>query len=188
MRVSEHNQCNLRSGVGVVLVNKNNEIFVGKRIVYNNKNTNFSIKHPWQMPQGGIEKGEQPVHAAYRELLEEVGTNNVELIAESSCWLQYIIPLSMRRRHSKFIGQKQKWFLLKFLGDDSDFDLNFSDDREFDNWKWVSAIDVIKSAVHFKKQLYVDIFNEFYQYIGFDKPFVIDEIVDEDCDDQLELK
>ena len=120
-----------RSNVGIMMVNKTGYIFVGQRLD-NNQNA-------WQMPQGGIEAGEDPETAAYRELLEETGVNqqNVRFLASSSRWLSYDLPedLIPTLWNGKFRGQKQKWFLFKFLGKDGDINIA-TEHPEFSKWKW----------------------------------------------------
>ena len=122
-----------RSNVGIMMVNKSGYIFVGQRLD-NNQNA-------WQMPQGGIDAGEDPETAAYRELLEETGVNqqNVRFLASSSRWLSYDLPedLIPTLWNGKFRGQKQKWFLFKFLGKDGDINIA-TEHPEFSKWKWIS--------------------------------------------------
>lgn len=153
-----------RSGVGMVLINGQNLIFSGKRNLVNTKMVSWFLKKPWQMPQGGIEDGETPVEAAMRELKEEIGTNNVEIIAETPDWLEYEVPYGLRRRDHNFIGQRQKWFLMRFLGKDADINLRASEYSEFDAWRWMNIANVIRLSVHFKKSLYIEIFKNFKDY------------------------
>lgn len=157
-----------REGVGMVLVNEDKKIFAGKRSTINTRMVSWFLKKPWQMPQGGIERGEIPIEAALRELQEEVGTNNVDVIAETENWLEYKVPQSLRRRDHSFIGQRQKWFLLKFLGNDEDINLKYSNHSEFDVWRWMSVGNIIRLSVHFKRALYIDVFREFGWYFGWD--------------------
>ena len=103
-----------RAGVGIMLLNKNGEVFVGKRI--------DTKAEAWQMPQGGIDDGEEPLTAAMREMLEEIGTNKADLLAESANWYAYDLPADLvpNMWSGKFRGQRQKWFLFQFTGDDAD--------------------------------------------------------------------
>lgn len=145
-----------RSNVGIMMVNKTGYIFVGQRLD-NNQNA-------WQMPQGGIDAGEDPETAAYRELLEETGVNqqNVRFLASSSRWLSYDLPedLIPTLWNGKFRGQKQKWFLFKFLGKDGDINIA-TEHPEFSKWKWISKENLLKEIVPFKKSVYENVLKEF---------------------------
>ena len=145
-----------RSNVGIMMVNKTGYIFVGQRLD-NNQNA-------WQMPQGGIDAGEDPETAAYRELLEETGVNqqNVRFLASSSRWLSYDLPedLIPTLWNGKFRGQKQKWFLFKFLGKDGDINIS-TDQPEFSKWKWISKENLLEEIVPFKKSVYENVLKEF---------------------------
>jgi putative (di)nucleoside polyphosphate hydrolase len=163
--MTEDSENQFRSGVGMVLINRENKVFAGKRAMTNSKMVSWFLKKPWQMPQGGIELSEDPLEAAMRELSEEVGTNNVEVIAETEGWLEYILPKQLRRRNSTMLGQRQKWFLMRYLGQDSDFNLNNSEHKEFDVWRWMHFQNIIRLSVHFKRQLYIEIFRQFRPYI-----------------------
>jgi putative (di)nucleoside polyphosphate hydrolase len=143
-----------RPGVGIMLLNPQGEVFVARRVDLPGEN--------WQMPQGGIEHGEEPRVAALRELAEETGIGRAEILAESVDWLRYDLPaeLMARARHSGWRGQRQKWFLMRFTGSDSDINLA-AGEPEFDAWKWVPAQDLPRLAVSFKRQVYVDLLAEF---------------------------
>jgi putative (di)nucleoside polyphosphate hydrolase len=143
-----------RPGVGVMLLDDANRAFVGRRIDIAGDN--------WQMPQGGIDKGETARQAALRELREEVGTDNAEIIAESKGWLSYDVPSHVTRRlwRGRYRGQRQRWFAMRFLGRDEDIDLH-THHPEFDDWKWVPAPELPLLIVPFKRQLYLDILAEF---------------------------
>lgn len=143
-----------RPCVGVVLLNKQGEVFVGRRA---------DVKgNAWQMPQGGIDKGETPQQAALRELKEEIGTDEVDIIAESRGWFQYDIPADLARSKwgGRWTGQRQKWFVMFFRGTDADINVE-TKHQEFDAWRWVAAMDLPELAVSFKRQLYLDIIGEF---------------------------
>lgn len=155
----------MRLGVGMVLLNKRNQVFAAKKNTVNTKMISFFLKRPWQMPQGGIEDGETPVDAMMRELQEEIGTNNVEIIAETKDWIEYMLPKQLLRRNYTFVGQKQKWFLLKFLGNDNEINLNTTDHKEFDTWKWMGAQNIIRLSVNFKRSLYIEVFKRFKKYL-----------------------
>ncbi len=162
--MNENPKDRFRLGVGMVLVNKDKEIFAGKRNSTNIKMISWFLNRPWQMPQGGIEENETPYEAALRELDEEIGTNNVELIAETEDWLEYIIPPNLRRKESRFMGQRQKWFLLKFLGEDKDINLKTTNHSEFDSWRWMKPGNVVRLSVNFKRNLYVEVFKRFKDF------------------------
>ncbi|MDR1234315.1 MAG: RNA pyrophosphohydrolase [Holosporales bacterium] len=159
-----------RMGVGMVMINKDNKVFAGKRSTTNTKMVSWFLKKPWQMPQGGIEPGEEPIEAALRELLEEVGTDKVEVLAETDNWLEYNLPVNLRRKNNPMVGQRQKWFLMKFLGSDEDIDLNYSTHREFDVWRWMSYQNLIRLSVHFKRRLYIDVFKQFRSHLAMYNP------------------
>lgn len=157
---------NMRQGVGMVIINNYGKIFAGKRMSINSKMISWFLKRPWQLPQGGIEPGESPYIAALRELREEIGTDNVTLLAESKNWLEYTLPPNLRRTGSDIvIGQRQKWFLLVFNGSDSDINVKATNHSEFDTWRWMTPGNVIRLSVHFKHELYLSIFQEFRPYI-----------------------
>jgi putative (di)nucleoside polyphosphate hydrolase len=143
-----------RLGVGVVLLNQLNQVFVAKRI---------DTPNAWQMPQGGIDKGEDPRETVMRELVEEIGTDHAEIIAESKDWLVYDLPKEIRKNvwEGKYKGQKQKWFALRFTGIDSDFDLTADKQPEFSEWKWASMGQLVELIVAFKRPLYKEIVREF---------------------------
>ncbi len=155
------NNKKFRNGVGMVLVNDEKKIFAGKRSSVNTKMVSWFLKKPWQMPQGGIEEGEDPIDSVKREMMEEVGTDKFDIIAETANWLQYMIPHGLRRHDSTFIGQRQKWFLLQFKGQDSDINLKNFSHSEFDTWRWISVGNVIRLSVHFKRNLYIEVLKEF---------------------------
>ena len=137
----------LRSGVGVVLLNNNNQIFVAKRI--------DNPKNFWQMPQGGVDKGEDYYDAAIRELKEETSIVSVELIKEIEKKLTYILPdhLIGIIWKGKYKGQTQKWFVMRFIGNESEININ-TRHPEFLDWKWIDPSSLPSIVVNFKVELY----------------------------------
>ncbi|CAL7960496.1 putative (di)nucleoside polyphosphate hydrolase [Alphaproteobacteria bacterium] len=145
-----------RPGVGAMIFNKKQEILVGQR-----KNTPMAA---WQMPQGGIDAGENPKQAVYREVYEEVGIDKVAIIYESKHWYSYNFPEGVLNSIYKgqYKGQRQKWFLLAFLGSDSDIKIDRDPEiQEFAKWRWVNIAALCKTAIYFKKKLYAKIVREF---------------------------
>lgn len=147
-----------RAGVGIMLLNDKNQVFVGKRI--------DTASEAWQMPQGGIDDGEEPFAAAMREMLEEAGTNKAELIAESRDWYYYDLPEHLLGKlwDGRFIGQRQKWFCLRFTGSDADINIA-TEHPEFCEWMWARAENLPSLIVPFKRNLYQAIVDEFKYYI-----------------------
>ena len=140
----------LRSGVGIILLNKNNKVFVAKRI---DNPRNF-----WQMPQGGVDKGEDFLTAAYRELEEETSIKNIKLIDELDGFSTYHLPdrlLGIIWR-GKYKGQKQKWFLMRYLGKDNEINLR-TKNPEFLEWKWVDLRQITELVVDFKLHVYQEV-------------------------------
>jgi putative (di)nucleoside polyphosphate hydrolase len=145
-----------RPGVGMMIVDKENRVFVGKRV--------DSKTHGWQMPQGGIDMGETPSSAALREMEEEIGCRLGYIIAESKNWYSYRVPdfLIPRLWDGKYCGQKQKWFLIRFTGTDGDINIKTTH-PEFDNWKWVNFDQLLADIIPFKLKLYKQVVKEFKQ-------------------------
>jgi putative (di)nucleoside polyphosphate hydrolase len=143
-----------RPAVGIMLLNSANLVFVARRL--------DMVADAWQMPQGGIDEGEAPRDAAFRELKEEIGTDKATIIAESRGWLRYDLPpeLAGRAWGGRYRGQRQKWFALRFTGSDGDIDLA-TEHPEFSEWKWVQPETLPEFIVPFKRQLYLDILAEF---------------------------
>lgn len=143
-----------RPCVGITLINSEGKIFVAKRL--------DMVAEAWQMPQGGIDEGEEPHAAAMRELKEEIGTDKAEIIAECAEWLPYDLPedLVPKLWGGKYRGQTQKWFAMRFTGTDSDINLA-TEHREFSEWKWVPRAEVPELIVPFKRDLYIRIMQEF---------------------------
>ncbi|MEH6475557.1 MAG: RNA pyrophosphohydrolase [Sneathiella sp.] len=136
-----------RPCAGLMVANSHGEIFVGTRI-------DMEAEH-WQMPQGGIDPGEDPLTAAKRELMEEIGTDKVELLHELDGWLTYDLPDHLLGKvwKGKYRGQKQKWFLFRFTGSDSDININ-TEHPEFSAWKWTSTDVLVAEIVPFKREIY----------------------------------
>jgi putative (di)nucleoside polyphosphate hydrolase len=155
-----NNRINLpyRRGVGMMILGKNNLVFVGKR---------FDSKgDTWQMPQGGIDGDETVIEAGLRELSEETNIKNVQILAESKNWFYYDVPdfLVGKLWDGQYRGQKQKWLLLQFLGDESEINIS-TENPEFAEWKWVDIEMLPELIVSFKKTLYNSIVKEFSPYI-----------------------
>lgn len=148
-----------RLGVGAVLTNGQGLVFVAKRI--------DTPGEAWQLPQGGIDKGEDPRVAVLRELKEEIGTDNAEIVAESRDWLAYDLPADLVGKvwKGRYRGQRQKWYLLRFLGRDSDIDLSGDGHPEFSDWKWAPLGGIPTTIVGFKRPLYDAIVAEFKNLI-----------------------
>ncbi len=140
----------LRSGVGIVVLNKKDEVFVAKRI---DNQKNF-----WQMPQGGVDKGEDYLTAAYRELEEETSIKNVDLIKKLDGLISYELPKELLGIiwKGKYRGQKQKWFVMRFLGQDSEIDIK-TKNPEFCEWKWIDLENITDLVVDFKLHVYEDV-------------------------------
>jgi putative (di)nucleoside polyphosphate hydrolase len=143
-----------RSSVGIMLLNQNNEVFVGRR--------RQSGGEAWQMPQGGIDEGEDPRIAAFRELKEETGIENAEILAESKSWLYYDLPAALvgKTRHKGWRGQRQKWFAMRFKGSDGDINI-MTQESEFSAWKWVGIEQLADLIVPFKRLVYMSVLDEF---------------------------
>lgn len=148
-----------RPNVASVIINKDNKILWAKRVNEDN----------WQFPQGGIQKGETPEQAMYREVYEEVGLskNSFEILGRSSDWLRYDVPEKFVKTYwqGRYKGQKQIWFLLKFIGADDLINLNLHDSPEFDDWKWENFWFPLKEVVDFKKDVYSTALNELWKFV-----------------------
>jgi len=143
----------LRTGVGIIVLNKQNKIFVGKR------KDNPGDK--WQMPQGGVDEGEDYITAMRRELLEETSIQNIEIIKEIEKIYQYELPENLVGIiwKGKYRGQKQKWFITRFLGEEKEINLN-TKHAEFIDWKWIEPKFLPEVIVNFKKDLYLNLLKE----------------------------
>ena len=155
MDVIDVSKLKYRKNVGMVLINAKGHIFAGKRI---DNNTDA-----WQMPQGGIDDGETPEVAAFRELSEETGLHRSKsrLIGTTSGWLSYDIPIELIPKlwNGQYRGQEQKWFAFEFLGQDSDINIG-TEEPEFSEWAWKSKKDLLSSIVPFKVEVYQKVFAE----------------------------
>lgn len=151
-----------RPCVGVMLINRKGLVFAGQRI---------DSKAPaWQMPQGGIDAGETPRDAALRELQEETGIapHRVDLLAETPDWLRYDLPAEIARRiwGGRFRGQEQRWFLLRFLGEDGEIDILGRAHPEFSAWRWIEADQMLAEIVPFKRQIYDQVVAAFRPWLA----------------------
>ena len=148
-----------RPNVGIILVNQRDEVFWGKRI----------REHSWQFPQGGIKRGETPEQAMYRELHEEVGLlpEHVRIIGRTRDWLRYDVPQNWVRREFRghYRGQKQIWFLLRLIGQDSDVSLRATEQPEFDAWRWNDFWIPLETVIEFKRQVYEQALNELSRHL-----------------------
>ena len=149
----------LRTGVGIIVLNKQNKIFVGKR------KDNPGDK--WQMPQGGVDEGEDYITAMKRELKEETGIENIKIIKEIEKIYQYELPKDLVGIiwKGKYRGQKQKWFITRFLGEEKEINLN-TKHAEFIDWKWIEPKLLPEIIVNFKKDLYLNLLKEINLVIG----------------------
>jgi putative (di)nucleoside polyphosphate hydrolase len=149
----KNNKLPLRIGVGIILLNKKNQVFVGKR----KDNPN----NKWQMPQGGVDNGEDYISAMRRELMEETSIKNIEIIKEIKKKYQYELPQNLIGIiwKGKYRGQKQKWFVAKFLGQDTEINLN-TKNPEFIEWKWIDPKSLPEVIVDFKRNLYLELLEE----------------------------
>ena len=149
----EYKNLPLRPGVGIILLNNENKVFVGKRV---DNPLNF-----WQMPQGGIDKNEKVLEAAIRELKEETGITTVKLIKELNYWLEYDLPKNLIDKiwKGKYRGQRQKWFVMQFIGSKKDININ-TEHPEFLEWKWIHYSELPKVVVNFKVKVYEKLVDE----------------------------
>ena len=153
-----NDQLPMRTGVGVIVLNNNNQVFVGKR------KDNPGDK--WQMPQGGVDKGEDFITAMRRELIEETSIKNIKILKEIQNMYQYELPNNLIGIiwKGKFRGQRQKWFITKFLGKDDEINLD-TQHPEFIDWKWIDPKKLPEVIVDFKKELYLNLLKEINQLI-----------------------
>ena len=149
----------LRIGVGIVVLNKNNKVFVGKRI--DNPN------NKWQMPQGGVNTGENLVDAMKRELHEETNIQNIKILNEIDGWFEYELPKNLLGKiwKGRYRGQKQKWFVVKFLGNDGEINLQ-TDKPEFIEWRWLDIENLPNVIVDFKRKVYEQLLPKIRNFIN----------------------
>ena len=149
----------LRIGVGIVVLNSKNKVFVGKR--------KDNPLDKWQMPQGGVEPNELLLIAMKRELEEETSIKNIKVLKEFNRWLEYELPRNLIGKiwQGKYRGQKQKWFIVKFTGIESEININ-TKFPEFIEWKWIDMNLLPSLIVNFKKHVYKDVLNELKKFIN----------------------
>ena len=154
-----------RPCVGIMLINPAHLVWVGRR---RPKWAAGPAAHFWQMPQGGILPGENARQAALRELEEETGVTSVEVLAEAPCWLSYELPENLMgiALKGRYRGQRQKWFAMRFLGEDSEIDISARGGHkaEFDAWRWAHAAELPGLIVPFKRRIYEDVIATFGQF------------------------
>ena len=152
-----------RPNVAIVIVNAKNQVFWGKRI----------REHSWQFPQGGINPGETPERAMYRELLEEVGlvAEYVRVLGRTRDWMRYDVPQHWIKREwrGSYRGQKQIWYLLRLTGRDSDMNLRASEKPEFDAWRWHDYWVPLEAVIDFKREVYRQALIELHRYLSADR-------------------
>ena len=155
----KHDDLPYRPCVGIMLINNEGNVFVGRRI--------DQTVEGWQMPQGGIDDGETPEQAALRELEEEAGTNKATIIAQMDEWLTYDLPPHLLgvALHGRYRGQRQKWLALRFHGEDSDINIATAD-PEFGSWKWLALEALPRLIVPFKRDTYMKVIAAFRDVAG----------------------
>jgi putative (di)nucleoside polyphosphate hydrolase len=150
-----------RPCAGIVLVNAEGLVFAGRRL-----DTSSTEPSAWQMPQGGIDAGETPDVAAFREMEEEIGTRNAQLLGQTPEWIAYDLPPHLLGKvwKGKYRGQKQKWFAFKFQGADGDINID-TEHPEFSDWTWMEASKLLERTVEFKRHVYEEVFKEFKGFL-----------------------
>ena len=149
-----------RPNVGIVIFNSDKKIWIGKRIGNN-------TKEGWQLPQGGIDYQEKPLDAAIREVYEETGITTIKNIGSIENWIKYNLPLDIAKNKwgGKYIGQKQKWYLFYFYGDENEINININKQPEFSKWKWADEEYVKDNVTKFRKDVYKKVFKSFSKVI-----------------------
>ncbi len=149
----------MRNGVGVIVLNNKNEVFVGKR--------KDNPVDKWQMPQGGVDAGENYITAMKRELFEETSIKNIKVLREIDGFFEYELPKNLIGKvwKGKFKGQKQKWFIARFIGEENEINLK-TQNPEFIDWKWVLLDELPELIVDFKKELYVRLLRKIKEFIN----------------------
>jgi len=152
-----------RDNVGAVLFNRDGCVFVARRADLPNAE---GAAGGWQLPQGGMDPGEDPRVAVLRELAEEIGTDKAEILAEHDAWLTYDLPPELigKALGGRYRGQRQRWFALRFLGEDSDIRLDADPHPEFDAWRWARLEELPGLAVHFKRAIYEELVRAFARF------------------------
>jgi len=154
------NTLQYRPNVGIVIFNSDKKIWIGKRIDNNSKEA-------WQLPQGGIDYQEEPLNAAIREVYEETGITTIKNIGSIDNWIKYNLPLDIAKNKwgGKYIGQKQKWYLFYFYGDENEINININKQPEFSKWKWADEEYVKDNVTNFRKDVYKKVFQSFSKVI-----------------------
>jgi putative (di)nucleoside polyphosphate hydrolase len=154
-----------RPNVGAVLFNADGLVFIGRRRQHP---TQEAAPGGWQLPQGGIDANEDPRVAIFRELAEEIGTDRAEIIGEHPQWLTYDLPAEIvgTALGGKYRGQRQRWFALRFIGDDADINLQAEEHPEFDTWRWARLDELPDLAVPFKRAIYETLVVSFARFAG----------------------
>ena len=154
-----------RDNVGALLFNTAGQVLVARRADLPKAE---GAAGGWQLPQGGMDAGEDPAIAVFRELEEEIGTAKAEILAEHPRWLFYDLPVELlgKALGGKYRGQRQKWFALRFLGSDADIRLDLDPHPEFDAWRWAELAELPALAVAFKRAIYEDLAQEFARFGG----------------------
>ena len=154
------NTLQYRPNVGIVIFNSDKNIWIGKRLDNN-------TKEGWQLPQGGIDYQEEPLDAAIREVYEETGITTIKNIATIDNWIKYNLPLDIAKNKwgGKYIGQKQKWYLFYFYGDENEININIDKQPEFSKWKWADEQYIKDNVTNFRKDVYKKVFESFSKVI-----------------------